>query len=382
MFNKFVVESKITDEILADLETGNVSTIWIPRSHRTKFASELWKTESSTEKVFIYLDFALAEKYVMDRLYNLLANHTEGKNIESQILNLTYKRNIKITIVLDNVNFDSIEFLKYLISLRTVNFGKLNFLFIFGMHEFYHRNSNYEEFGVITDKIYQIPAYTKNHTEKIVKSTLKTYTPTLATEIYKFSGGIAGLVSSCVKALNKEDITSAKDFLKITKLKEMQASINSLWQRYTPEEQMILLTGVSESNINQFPKETRYLTEHGLISDETKSSRGSWISFIQQEQQTTPRLKVQNNQIYNGNINISQQFSSSELAVLKAIISNQNRITSKEEIAKLLWPGQIHKKYSDWAIDKVIYRTRKKLEEIKISGEILQTIRDKGYVIQ
>lgn len=56
-----------------------------------------------------------------------------------------------------------------------------------------------------------------------------------------------------------------------------------------------------------------------------------------------------------------------------------NSIISRDEIATILWKEKSYDKYSDWAIDKMISRLRKRLILSGSSACAIKTLKGKGY---
>lgn len=76
-----------------------------------------------------------------------------------------------------------------------------------------------------------------------------------------------------------------------------------------------------------------------------------------------------------------EQFTKTELQIVKAFLENENEVVSKEELGDLTWGDKVNEKYSPWAIDQIIFRLRMKLDKLNLNGEI-KTIHGKGYVFR
>lgn len=76
-----------------------------------------------------------------------------------------------------------------------------------------------------------------------------------------------------------------------------------------------------------------------------------------------------------------QEFSKTEIKVLKTFLENQREIVTKEELGFVVWGNKVSSKYSPWALDQIIFRVRLKLDKLNLNGEI-KTIHGKGYVFQ
>lgn len=67
-----------------------------------------------------------------------------------------------------------------------------------------------------------------------------------------------------------------------------------------------------------------------------------------------------------------------EYDLLAAFLKNTSQLISREKIADILWGKDSFEKYSDWAIDQLIYSLRNKLAAIH-KDHLLKTIRGQGY---
>lgn len=74
-----------------------------------------------------------------------------------------------------------------------------------------------------------------------------------------------------------------------------------------------------------------------------------------------------------------EQFTKSEITLLKSFIQHKGEIISKEDVGKIVWGKEYNKKYSPWALDQLIFRLRMKIDQLNINGEI-KTIHGKGYM--
>lgn len=74
-------------------------------------------------------------------------------------------------------------------------------------------------------------------------------------------------------------------------------------------------------------------------------------------------------------------FTEQELGVINSLLVHKGSILSRDDIAKILWKNEYLQNYSDWAIDKVIEKIRRKIKENKL-GYKLVTKRGVGFFIE
>jgi DNA-binding response OmpR family regulator len=69
---------------------------------------------------------------------------------------------------------------------------------------------------------------------------------------------------------------------------------------------------------------------------------------------------------------------SREYSVLTELLRTPDSLITRDDIGKILWGKEMYEKYSDWALDQLISKLRKKLSGLDIRGRLI-TIRGKGY---
>lgn len=91
-------------------------------------------------------------------------------------------------------------------------------------------------------------------------------------------------------------------------------------------------------------------------------------------------LTYENNMVYLNQVPIGKFFSRKEIRALKTLVSKPGVIISRENLAQAIWPVDTDENYSDWAIDQIIARVRKRLPEFEIPPASIKSIRGKGYM--
>ena len=80
--------------------------------------------------------------------------------------------------------------------------------------------------------------------------------------------------------------------------------------------------------------------------------------------------------------NVDIPFSKSEDKVFRLLFRNRNDIVSLEEIGKTLWLDNISKKFSLFAITKLIQRMRAKIEKNGVNSSFIGTQRNRGFIMK
>ncbi len=76
---------------------------------------------------------------------------------------------------------------------------------------------------------------------------------------------------------------------------------------------------------------------------------------------------------------MSNCLNETELSIYKTFKSNENKLVSRDQIARIIWGKNYEEKYSDWAIDQTVSRFRKKIAKYYISKDTIKTIKGRGY---
>lgn len=70
-----------------------------------------------------------------------------------------------------------------------------------------------------------------------------------------------------------------------------------------------------------------------------------------------------------------------ELKTLQALLKSKGKLLPREALAQSLWGDNWEDRYSDWALDKLISRLRKSLQQIGLPSTIITTRKRQGFLI-
>jgi hypothetical protein len=76
---------------------------------------------------------------------------------------------------------------------------------------------------------------------------------------------------------------------------------------------------------------------------------------------------------------IEEKFTRQEYELLAFFLKEPNKLHSRDKIADTIWGKESYEKYSDWAIDQLISKLRKKLKRLGVVDKALVTLRGRGY---
>lgn len=160
----------------------------------------------------------------------------------------------------------------------------------------------------------------------------------------------------------------------------VQGALFEIWSALFPKEQQILL-GQQAKSMNQ--EENSYLVKSHLIEQNTIA-----IPLFERALPQFGTLKPQEeisfdphkNAFFKGKEELTEKLSPSEFRLLKFLLDNAGRVCTKDEIIDAVWKDQATREgVTDQALDQVIYRLRKKIEEDPNNPQHLRTVKGQGY---
>lgn len=165
--------------------------------------------------------------------------------------------------------------------------------------------------------------------------------------------------------------------------KPVRGALFEIWNALRPAEQTHLTKGLFSKEYED--EHTSYLEKVGLVKD-GKIAILLFEIFVQEQKSATEQLSnramvydSERNEIKRRNAILSDQLSALEFRLLKFLLQNQNRIIQREELVNAVWTDvQSQAGVTDQAIDQLIYRLRRKIEEDPNNPKQLQTIKGRG----
>jgi DNA-binding winged helix-turn-helix (wHTH) protein len=220
-------------------------------------------------------------------------------------------------------------------------------------------------------------AYRLSYIEKI---TGKKISKTVMQKVFALTGGHGKLTKLSVEALLSTD-KGPEDLGKyLLSQKTIIASLREIWQSLTPAEQSDILEGsFGDSEIDT------YLENVGLIKDKKLQIPLLKTHFANLDDSAkTSSQKIvydQNtNTIRKGAVVLSDQLTSSEFRLLAYLLQNQEKIVEREELINVVWSGMKSTAgITDQAVDQLIFRVRRKIEEDANQPVHLHTIKGRGF---
>jgi DNA-binding winged helix-turn-helix (wHTH) protein len=239
--------------------------------------------------------------------------------------------------------------------------------------------SDFYEF--IAGKIIYLPIYDHpgvdfriSYLEKITNQKLKKQ---LLEELLELTGGHSNLMRLGAEAL----LTTDQEFenkLVLRKFlmeqKPVRSALFGIWNSLTPSEQSFLS---GDLKIEETYLENIGLTKDGFLAIPIL------YDYLKEKSLSQAQGGFSINEageILQGEAVLSDKLTSLEYKLLKYLITNQGKILDKEEVINAVWQeGKTTLGVTDQALDQLIFRLRKKIEENPNNPEHIQTIKGRGF---
>lgn len=194
----------------------------------------------------------------------------------------------------------------------------------------------------------------------------------MESELLKLSGGYIQYLQLALISLNEPEvqIKKIKDLLQFLNDDErIKLQSEELWEGLTEQEKQTMLKVLK----NQYPdqndiKESKYLIDSGFII-----SSKSGFKIFSPIFENFLKTKSAREQGSNGKAELSKK----EHLLFSYLKQNLGEICEREAIIEAVWPEEEALGVSDWAIDRLVARLRKKIKE---EGEFeIVTIKTRGF---
>ena len=239
--------------------------------------------------------------------------------------------------------------------------------------------SDFYEF--IAGKIVYLPIYDQpgidfriSYLEKITNQKLNKQ---LLEELLELTGGHSNLMRLSSEALLTTD-QKFENKLVLRKFlmeqKPVRSALFGIWNSLTPSEQSFLS--------GDLKIEERYLENIGLTKDGFLAIP-IFYDYLKEKSlsQTQGGFSINEaGEILQGEAVLSDKLTSLEYKLLKYLIANQGKILDKEEVIGAVWQeGKTTLGVTDQALDQLMFRLRKKIEENPNNPNHIQTIKGRGF---
>ncbi len=160
----------------------------------------------------------------------------------------------------------------------------------------------------------------------------------------------------------------------------MQMKVAAIWNGFSGNEQLILKHIIGNGPTQPTPQrpEHDHLYRIGILDGKPEENQHCTLPILTQyirEQMITAPAAVSGEHIYIGSNDISAALTKSEHLILTLLIEANGSIVPREAVATAVWGDD----YTDWALDRLISRLRKKLGSLSIDPSTLVTLKKRGF---
>lgn len=200
-------------------------------------------------------------------------------------------------------------------------------------------------------------------------------------EILRLTGGYAKLTRLAIETCLAHDVKEASKLAELLlEQAPIKAALIEIWLELSPAEQSDIL-----HNSYEDPVVDKYLEEIGLVKDKiiqlplfemyVKISNS-----IRKGEEEKIIYDENTNSIRKGKAILSDTLTSSEFRLLRYLLQNQERVIERDEIISIVWQGvKSTAGITDQAVDQLIFRLRRKIEEDPYQPQYLQTVKGRGF---
>lgn len=202
----------------------------------------------------------------------------------------------------------------------------------------------------------------------------------LKNQIVNFCGGISLLIEQIVRYYCR-----TKDEKNLFDHEEIRLKLQIVWNEFDDLEKNCLEKIVKKQKIfNDEDKEIlQYLAKTNTVI-KRKNDYQLHSSLLEKFIKTLLKNKLkieldgQRDILING-VFMNNYFSKRERIFLIYLLKNKGKIISREEAGKIIWQNSAD--YNEWSLDQFISRLRKKLISLGFEKNIIQTLKNQGFVL-
>lgn len=193
-------------------------------------------------------------------------------------------------------------------------------------------------------------------------------------DIVSQCGGHFWLVKDAVRSIATTGSWSPKS-------ESMLFRLRSVYNLLLPSEQSALQKLALSKNEFSTEEELSlsYLRKMRVLDTHNRCLVRLFNDFILNSEVPAVGITLNGDSILINQVPVEKFFSRQEYRVIKFLLEQKNKLVTRDEIAKRIWTANTEEHYSDWAIDQLIARIRKRLAELSFSPKQVQTVRGKGY---
>lgn len=190
--------------------------------------------------------------------------------------------------------------------------------------------------------------------------------------------GAESMLGSDCHSDSEEEVTTF-----LLSQKTIQGALQEIWNFLTPSEQQQII--ILEKK-QQPTEDISFLESIGLVKN-TTITIPLFQRFITKQGEQLAKLASQitydpeTNTIKKGSTVISESLTAAEFRLLQFLLENKGKVLNREEIIHAVWKQNATTLgVTDQALDQLIFRLRKKIEENPNNPTYIQTIKGRGIM--
>lgn len=195
--------------------------------------------------------------------------------------------------------------------------------------------------------------------------------------ILQLTGGHGKIGRLCFEALLSSAEKPSKDFF--LSRKPIQGALTEIWHYLSPQEQQEIQTLIQDNA----PINNAFLTQIDLVK-ENKLTIPLLELFIKEFQHPNTQQEAilydpLTNTIKRGALTLSDTLTASEFRLLALLIQHENEVLERNDIITAVWKEAASTAgVTDQAVDQLIFRLRKKIEENPNNPKHILTVKGRG----
>ena len=278
----------------------------------------------------------------------------------------------------------SAEFFANLEGIKNSTHNKLSFIFTTsrGLNSISPKVFSHTSLSLAEAEIFLKPAGEKD-LKTICDAYIKRFglriSEELETELIRLTGGYIQYLQLALISLNEPEnsVSSPGDlFSFLSQDERINLQSEELWEGLNIEEQKILLSALGRQKLDEKDLKTgKYLLESGFLMGQDGDYK-IFSPLFEDFLKSKPSLS-QDKPDKSGLVNNKLELSKKEHLLFTYLKENLGEICEREAIIEAVWPEEEALGVSDWAIDRLVARLRKK---IKAEGEFeIVTVKTRGF---
>lgn len=272
--------------------------------------------------------------------------------------------------------------LKILSKLALENDGVVSIVSLFEKNILDDIYSKYVSIGdQLFQNIFYYPLYDQDDSLKFIRYFQKRWDLKVSNkeenEIITQSGGHSLLLVQCLRQIANSNHYAFDDEIMRIRLRDISSSLSE-------RERRVLLalnntSYISQSELHDVKRIATYFKLMRVFNMHDTCLFPALARFISEENVSKRLLIFENGKILFNSVPIDRMFSNKERRVMRLLLERSGEVISRDAIAICLWPINTQEEYSDWAIDQIVARIRKRLKDFDLPKTFIRAQRGKGY---